>query len=147
MSNFLRMIRPGCGGLILWAALAGGCSSNKMDQSLIQSSEVGLQEALKLVEDNQCSRAISILDKCINEGGLNADLLATALVQRARCHIDAGNTEAAEQDLDRAEQGAAPLDQLYLTKGLLMKQLGKAQEANTEFAKAKRISPKIKIPR
>lgn len=145
MWHCLRTIRPWCGWLVLWAA-AAGCSSSKMDESLIQSSEVGLQEAVKLVEGNQCSQAMPILDKCINEGGLNADLLSTALVQRARCHIDAGNTDAAGQDLERAEQGTAPLDQLYLAKGLLMKKLGKAQEANAEFAKAKKISPKLKIP-
>lgn len=117
-----------------------------MDQSVIQSSEVGLQESIKLIEGKQCSQALPILEKCINDGGLNADLLSIALLQRARCHIDAGNLEAATQDLERAEQGTAPPDQLSLTKGLLLRKQGKTSEANAEFAKAKKISPKLKIP-
>ncbi len=68
--------------LVLLIVLAG-CSGSKMDESVIQSSEVNLQEAIKLVEGNQCAQALPMLDKCINEGGLNADLLSTALIQRA----------------------------------------------------------------
>ena len=141
----LRLTSPWCSWLLLWTTLAG-CSSSKMDQSVIQSSEVGLQEAIKLVDSNQCSQALPILDKCISEGGLNADLVSMAFVQRARCHIDAGNTDAAGKDLEQAEQGSAPPDQFHLAKGLLLKKLGKTQEANAEIAKAKKISPKIKIP-
>ncbi len=132
-------------GICLLAAMAG-CSGSGMDESLVQSGETGLQEAIKLIESNQAGQAMPLLEKSINQGGLNADLLSMALVLRARCHIEAGNTDAAAQDLDRAEQGSAPLDQFHLTKGLLLKKLGKAQEASAEFAKAKKISPKIKIP-
>lgn len=117
-----------------------------MDKSVIQSGEVGLQEATKLVESNQYAQALPLLEKCISDGGLNADLLSMALIQRARCYIDAGNTDAAGQDLEHAEQGAAPPEQLHLAKGLLLRKKGKSQEAAAEFAKAKKISPKIKIP-
>ncbi len=123
-----------------------GCSNGTMDKNVIQSGEVGLQEATKLVEGNQYAQALPILDKCINDGGLNADLLSMALIQRARCHVDAGNTEAAAQDLERAEQGSAPPDQFHLAKGLLLRKQGKSAEASAEFAKAKKASPKIKIP-
>lgn len=143
-SVFVRFSR------LLFCAVTGfilaGCSGGSMDQSVIQSSEIGLQEAIKLVEGNQYSQALPILEKCIGDGGLNADLLSIALIQRARCYIDAGNTDGAAQDLERAEQGSAPLDQFHLARGLLLRKQGKAQEASAEFTKAKKIAPKIKIP-
>lgn len=142
-ARVLRLLSPAWLALIV---VGLGCSGGSMDQNTIQSGEVGLQEAIKMVESNQCSQALPILEKSISEGGLNADLLSLALVQRARCHIEAGNTEAAAQDLDRAEQGAAPQDQFHLVKGLLLRKQGKAQEATAEFSKAKKLSPKIKIP-
>lgn len=148
MIDFVKLLPNlnfGCLCLVVGAILAG-CSAGSIDQSVIQSGEVGLQEAIKLVEDKHCDQALPILDKCINDGGLNADLLSMALVQRARCYVEAGNTDAAAQDLDRAEQGAAPLDQFHLAKGLLLKKQGNTAEANAEFAKAKKISPKLKIP-
>ncbi len=132
----------------LWlsAVVLFGCSQGNVDQSVVQAGETGLQEAINLVENNQCSQALPTLNKCIEQGGLNADLLSMAFVQRARCHIDAGNTEAAAQDLERAEQGSAPAEQICLVKGLLLKKQGKTKEAAAEFSKAKKLSPKIKIP-
>lgn len=123
-----------------------GCSGTGLSEQAVQTGEVGLQEAIKFVDAGQCTQALPILDKCIAAGGLNADLLSTALVQRARCHVDAGNTEAADKDLQNAEQGSPPLDQFHLVRGLLYKKLGKTKQATEEFAKAKKVSPKIKIP-
>ena len=144
-SRFETVFHSLLGIVFLWIASAG-CSSGQVGQSVIQTGETSLQEAIKLVESNQFDQALPLLDKCINTGGLNADLLSGALVHRARCHIETGKTDEASQDLERAEQGSAPMDQLYVTKGLLLRKQGNSQGASAEFAKAKKLSPKIKIP-
>lgn len=133
-------------GLLALAIVITGCFGDGVAKDTVAAGEVGLQEASQLVDSGQYSQARPLLDKCIKDGGLNADLLAKALVLRARCHIDASNTEAAEQDLEHALQGSPPMEQYHLAKGLLLRKLGKTQEASAEIAKAKRIAPKLKVP-
>jgi tetratricopeptide (TPR) repeat protein len=132
--------------LLLACLFTIGCSGDSLSTQEVATSEVGLQKANESMEKASYSEALPLLDQCISQGGLNVDLLSDALVKRARCQIELGSLEAAQADLDRAEQGSAPLDQFHLTRGLLYRKQGKAPQAAEEFAKAKKLSPKIKIP-
>ena len=130
-------------GVIL--SLAVGCSSGLMETT-IQNAQVAYDQAIAFEADGNMSAAFEQIESAMTLGGLNPDLLAEAYLLRARCRCSAGELDAAEADLALAEQGAPNPSQWHFTRGILFKARGDAAQSKSEFAKARKLDPTLKIP-
>lgn len=125
--------------------ILSGCGSGRATSQL-QSSQLAAEKAAELEKSGSYAEAFPLIDGAITKGGLNPDQLCEAYLIRSRCHCAAGKLEEAERDLGFAEKGAPNPASWHLSRAILLAKQNKASESKTEFAKAARIDPKLKMP-
>ncbi len=130
--------------LILLSAVLAGCQSG-MAPAQIQTAQVSFDKALEFESNGNSAEALTAIEEALKTGGLNPDLLGQAYLLRSRCKSRSGDAAGAEADLALAEQGS-PSDALFSwTKGVLHEAKGETSQAKSEFAKAKKLDPTLKI--
>lgn len=134
--------------LFVISALVGllGCSSQDVDSNQIADAQQGYDDALELMESGSYAEALPILDQVLADPGLDPDQAATALLMRAVCKADAGDTDAAEADIQEAEMGGPPEGWLNFAKAALAEKNGDASTAKKLYSKARRLNPALKKP-
>jgi tetratricopeptide (TPR) repeat protein len=126
--------------------LCGGCSSGLMEKTAIQSAQVAYDQAVAFEAEGNMPGANEQIELALTAGGLNPDLLAEAYLLRARCRCALGEVDAAAEDVALADRGSPNPSQWHFTRGILFKSQGEAAQSKSEFAKARRLDPSLKIP-
>jgi len=129
---------------ILSAVGSIGCGNGGMSGTTLKSAQEIFDQAIALESSKKYSEILPLLNKVLQEGGLNPDQLSEAYLLRARCHCEAGATNEAEKDLELAEQGAPDPANYHFTRATLLSKLNKVAESKAEMAKAIKINPKLK---
>lgn len=127
------LIFPGCGG-----------------GAIPEGSAASAQHAFDLGNDQfmqqKYAEAEAAFTKSLETPGLNPDLLIEALLTRARARVELGSLDAAMEDVVAAEQGATEPEQVCVVKGLILRKKGRESEAKAEFARARKLNPRVVIP-
>jgi predicted negative regulator of RcsB-dependent stress response len=90
--------------------------------------------------------ALEHFNGAIEEGGLNADLLAEAELRCAECHIELGNLDEAAAVLEALSDHAPQMDQYHLLCCKLYSKQGDAAKARAEYEAAREINPAVEPP-
>lgn len=133
-----------CFSILLALAGSIGCGNGGMSGATLKSAQEVFDQAIALESSKKYSEILPLLNKVLQDGGLNPDQLSEAYLLRARCHCEAGATTEAEKDLELAEQGAPDPASYHLTRAILLSKLNKVAESKAEMAKAIKINPKLK---
>lgn len=80
----------------------------------------------------------------IEGGGLNADFLADAFLQRARCLAELGHYDEAHEALDVVAQGAE-LDKWHVARAFVYRKQGEEGKSQAEMEQAIAINPEIEL--
>ncbi|HBE72072.1 MAG TPA: hypothetical protein DDW52_28375 [Planctomycetaceae bacterium] len=123
-----------------------GCSSQDVDSNQIANAQQGYDDASELVESGSYAEALPILDQVLADPGLDPDQAATALLMRAVCYAESGDTAAAEADIQEAEMGGPPDGWLNFAKAAVAEKNGDASAAKKLYSKARRLNPALKKP-
>ena len=115
-----------------------------MSGATLKSAQEVFDQAIALESSKKYSEILPLLNKVLQDGGLNPDQLSEAYLLRARCHCESGATSEAEKDLELAEQGAPDPANYHWTKAILLAKLNRIAESKAEMAKAVKINPKLK---
>lgn len=135
-----------------WVVLAAclllvGCGGSEMTRSALQSVQAAAEKAAELEASGGYAEALPLIDGSIKQGGLNPDQLAEAYLLRARCLCEVGMLQEAERDLAAAELGSPSPASWHFSRAILLAKQNKAIESKSEFAKAIRIDPRLKMPK
>ena len=133
-----------CFSILLALAGSIGCGNGGMSGATLKSAQEVFDQAIALESSKKYSEILPLLNKVLQDGGLNPDQLSEAYLLRARCHCEAGATNEAEKDLELAEQGAPDPASYHLTRAMLLAKLNKPAESKAEMAKAVKMNPKLK---
>lgn len=124
-----------------------GCSGGKVDGVEIASAQEAYDAGLEAFKAERYAEAKEHFDQALTGGGLDADHFVSATLKRAICLADAGDLAAAEADLQTAEQGATDMAQVHVTRGFIKAKQGDEAGASAEFREAKKLDPKIELPK
>ena len=120
-----------------------GCSSQVAPDKRA-NAETAYGEAIEALEQHDYGLAKTRLTEALEAGGLRADQLIDAYIQRAVCLARLGEFEAAHADLDAAAQGPADMDVVYAARSFVFAKEGRASEAAAKLNQARAINPQIK---
>lgn len=140
----------GCGlPLVMLVGLVtlGGCAGGGVSAESAASAQQSYDQALEAFEAGRLADARPLFDASLTLGGLPVDLVVDAYLKRAMCAAEAQDFEAAEADIATAEQGAMEMDQVHVARGFLLKKQGDQAGADAEFAAAKKLNPKVVLPK
>jgi len=125
-------------GIIL---LAEGCARPNLTphRAAVESSYA---DAIHAMKDNRFHDAMPYLDRVVSNAAVSPDMLADALIRRAVCRADAGDTAAALRDLEQAAPEAPP-DVLWIARSFVLDKAGRTAESSAALQMAKGINPQI----
>ena len=129
---------------VLLCCLAG-CSrepSRDFRRSQVQAFERGIAA----FEAKDFKVANEELTVALKNTTLHLDQLEVAHLTRAKARIQLRDLEAAEQDLNVLELGAANMEDVWAARGLLLKERGDTKGAELAFKVARDLNPKVVIP-
>ena len=92
-------------------AVVAGCQSNQANPATMQTNYASLAQADEAYAAKNYSVALKHYDESISSGLIQPDVQAEALVKRAVCRMETGDSAGATDDLSRAEQGGAAGDE------------------------------------
>lgn len=117
-----------------------------MPPDQIRSSESAHLLALEAWQSKDYAQALEHFQEAIEGEGLNADLIAEALLHTAECHVELGNLDEAAEVLEGLKDQAPELDQFHLVRCKLYVKQGDISKARTEFEAARAINPGLEPP-
>jgi tetratricopeptide (TPR) repeat protein len=123
-----------------------GCGKTQMPASQLRNAETAYSEAVDALQEKDYATALERFNAAIDEGGLNPDMFADALLRSAECHIELGNLEDAAGVLDSLEANAPELDQFHLVRCKLYSKQGDIAKARAAFQAAREINPTVELP-
>lgn len=123
-----------------------GCGGNQVPADSVATAQSALDEAEELIVSGQAAEALPLLQTAVSTSGLDVDQYVEAVLLRAQCYAATGELEKAQADLDEAEQGAPNPALWHFTRAIVFDAQGDAAAAKKEFARAKRLDPKLKMP-
>lgn len=126
--------------LLCLPLMLAGCSDS-MSGDVIASSSSSFEQALELEKSGSHSEALAEVEKSITDGGLSPDQLAEAYLLRARAKANTGDLPGAEADLAASEQGSPDLAFFHWTRSVILEKQGKAAEAKSAMALARKNDP------
>jgi len=127
-------------------AVLAGCSKVQIPASQLQSSEASYEAAVEALRAKDFAAALEKFNAAIDEAGLNADLLAEAMLRSAECHIELGNLDEAAAVLEGLSDHAPEMDQYHLVCCKLYSKQGDAEKARAAFQAAREINPAVEAP-
>ena len=140
----MNHLRRGAAVCLLMAL--AGCGKSQMPAAQLQSSESSYSAAVEALEAKDYATALDRFNAAIEEAGLNADLLAEALLRSAECHIELGNLDEAASVLESLADRAPEMDQYHLVCCKLYAKQGDAEKARAAFQAAREINPAVEAP-
>jgi tetratricopeptide (TPR) repeat protein len=123
-----------------------GCGSNQMPASQVRNAVVSYSEAVEAQREGDYATALSLYNAAIDEGGLDSDQHADALLRSAECCIELGNLDDAAAALDLLEANAPELEQFYLIRCKLYARQGDSAKAQAAYEAAREINPTAEPP-
>lgn len=124
-----------------------GCTGGGVSAESAASAQQSYDQALEAFEAGRLADARPLFDASLTLGGLPVDLVVDAYLKRSMCAAEAQDFAAAEADIATAEQGAMEMDQVHVARGFLLKKQGDQAGADAEFAAAKKLNPKVVLPK
>lgn len=124
-----------------------GCGGNGVPAENAATAQQSYDQGLEAFEAGRLADARPLFDASLTSGGLPVDLIVDAYLKRAMCAADAQDFAAAEADIAAAEQGAMEIDQVHVARGFLLMKKGDQAGADAEFAAAKKLNPKVVLPK
>ena len=123
------------------AASVVGCSSpaDKLED-VRRTAQEEFDAAMTAFNARDYAAAETKLAAALKLGGLYPDLYCEAAVKQAVCWAAAGKTTEAMSELDRLEQGAPNLDQIYAARSYVLAKQGKVAESRAALAKARQLN-------
>ncbi len=128
----------------LTLAHCAGCGDSGGDVGTRQSASIAYGAGVDAFAKKDYPAACELLTQALDQGGLNSDLYADAMVKRAVCYGAAGKFDEALADLTKLEAGAPNLDQVFAARAFVLKKQGKVAEANAAMAKARQYNRMVK---
>jgi len=128
------------------AAAVGCCGAGGMSEKTVADSESALTQAEEAFEAGNFQQAVDNYTNAIEGGGLRSEMLAEAYIHRAMAHAELGAFDAAQADLEIAEQGAPQMDAVYAARGYVLLKQGDKEQAREQYRLARSINPQIEIP-
>ena len=122
-----------------------GCARDAT-KTAVQTSESEYELGRQAFEKQDFKTAEQLFDGAIRRGGLNADLVAEALLMRAKSCIQLGRLDEALHDLEDAGKGPVPRDEVLVAKGEIALKQGDRDRALTLFSKARSLNSAIVMP-
>ncbi|MBX3426088.1 MAG: hypothetical protein KF688_10445 [Pirellulales bacterium] len=129
-------------GALLTAGCGSSGGSEHGDARIAASAACEAGE--KAFEQGDFTTAEVELRKAVDSRLLNLDVYCSASVKLAVAEAAAGKFAEAAARLDDLERGAPNLDEVYAARAFLLGKQGNKAGAQAEFAKAKRLNPRIK---
>jgi len=128
------------------ALLLTGCGKTQMSAVQLRDAEAAYTEAVDAHSEKDYATALERFNAAIDEGGLNPDMFADALLRSADCHIELGNLDDASVVLDSLEANAPELDQFHLVRCKLYSKQGDIAKARAAFQAAREVNPAVEAP-
>ena len=148
MIDRISLANQRVGGLLcLVIAVCIGCESPEVSEASAASAQKSYDQAVTAFESGSYPEARSAFDEALTGGGLTVDQLVDAHLKRSMCLATAGDYSAAEQDIERAAEGATDLEWVHVARGYLKAQQGDTSGAEAEYRQARSINPKVVIPK
>lgn len=127
--------------------LAAGCGAPTPDPDNMQSSQLSYDDAVNAFAAKDFAAAEAGLTSSIDGGGLNPDLLAEAFMMRATARIELGEYDGALSDLDELAPVAPDPAELHRMRGDVHLAQGDKVAAKEAYTAARKLNPKIRMPR
>lgn len=135
------------GILSLVFVCGAGCSEPQVSGESIATAQQSYDQATSAFENGSYAEAKTSFDAALTAGGLTVDQLVDAYLKRSMCSAAAGDYAAAEQDIASATEGATDMEWVHIARGFLKAQQGDTAGAETEYREAKKLNPKVVIPK
>ena len=130
----------------VWCALTiciAGCTGQMSPQKIADAGQA-LETAKVEASGGNWDAAVKNFDAAL-AGGLNADQYAEAYLGRAVARANTGNFDGALEDISKAERGPPAPEDIHALRGYVL-QKGDKAGADREFAEAKKLNPRVRIP-
>jgi hypothetical protein len=147
MNGMMFSVR--CGLLTALACVSlvvAGCSDSMSGDEIALASS-SFDKALELEQSGSHGEALVEVEKAITGGGLTPDQLGEAYLLRARAKANTGDVPGAEADLATSEQGSPDLAIFHWTRSVILDKQGKASEAKSAMALARKNDPTNRLPK
>ena len=131
---------------LLLLFLCVGCGRTQMSADQIRGGESAHLLALEAWQSKDYAKALEHFTEAVESEGLNADLIAEALLRMAECHVELGNLDEASDVLANLEEQAPDMDQFHLVRCKLYAKQGDGPKARAEFEAARAINPALEPP-
>lgn len=132
--------------IVCLLAAAIGCSSQAEKMADVrQSAQQFFDEAETAFATKNYAAAEPKYSQAITQGGLGPDAYDAAAVKRAICWGALNRADEAIAELARLEPGASNLDAILAARSYVLNKQGKAVEARTALAQAKRLNPAVQV--
>lgn len=128
----------------LW--VVGGCNRVPVAATTVQASYATAESADQSMQSGDFAAAEQQYTSVINNGGVQADVMATLYLKRGLCYVEKGEFDGAFADFDKADQGSVSAAELHKARGQAFRKQGNPKKADEEFAAAKKLDPTISIP-
>ena len=117
-----------------------------MAPASIATSQLSYDEALVAFDEGNFEQAESGLTNAISNGGLDADLIADALLKRAIARRELGRLDEALADVEQAAPGAGDLSVVHQIRGDIKLAQNDIAAAREEYTEARKLNPQIPWP-
>ncbi len=132
--------------IIFSVCLLSGCGNDQMAPASIATSQLSYDEALVAFDEGNFEQAESGLTNAISNGGLDADLIADALLKRAIARRELGRLDEALADVEQAAPGAGDLSVVHQIRGDIKLAQNDIAAAREEYTEARKLNPQIPWP-
>ncbi len=132
--------------LLILSVTFAGCGSASGPSAQAVDASVSAANGFTAIEQEDWEVAEAELTAAIDANILSGDQYEEALLGRVRARIQNQNLDAAEEDLNLLEEGAAAMDQVLTLKAELLLKRGDAVTAKKTFQLARKINRNVAAP-
>lgn len=123
-----------------------GCRSSSGPSAEAVDASVSAANGFSAIEQEDWEVAESELTAAIDANVLGGDQYEEAMLGRVRARLRNQNLDAAEEDLNRLEEGAAAMDQVLSLKAELQLMRGDQVAAKKTLQMARKINRNVAAP-
>jgi tetratricopeptide (TPR) repeat protein len=145
MRLLAMMLRAGAAGALSAALASSGCSGGAPAETYV-TAQTSFDAGLESMQTGNHAQAVEQFTAAIDAGGLTADLLETALVQRAVARAEAGDPATALLELDAAQARVSNVAAVHQGRARVHFLKGDKSLAKSEFQRAQSLNRTLKAP-
>ena len=130
---------------MLWVAAVAlvGCETSADRKASREDASQAYGEGVAALEGGDFNTAVQKLSAALESGWLGYSTV-NAYIKRAIAHAALGDFEAAQKDLDTAEQGEGLSSEYFVVQSYVFEKQGDAKQAKAAWSKARRMDRQAK---